>query len=99
MEGRANGGRRAKSSEAADALNRLGRRLQQLARSVEASVGEPCHRRYARLFAKSTGECSSRHVRLLGKCVEVKRTREIFQHPVPKGREFGRPSHRVATAR
>src|SRR6478672_8923843 len=88
MKRRTNRRRRSKPSEAADALHRFGRRLEQLARSVQARVSEPGHRRQTSFLAKPTGEGPSRHMRLLGKCVEVERQRKMFQHPVAKGSEL-----------
>src|SRR6266705_525043 len=87
MEGRSNRDRRAESRQATDVLDRLGGRLQYLARSIDACIGEPCHRRETSLFAKPTGECSSRHMRSIGKYVEVERKGKVFHHPVPKGAE------------
>ena len=88
MEGRSHRGRRAESREAADVLHRLGGRLQYLARSIDARVSEPCHRRHAGLFTKSTAQCSSGHVCPRRERAEVEWKCKVFEHPVAKGAEL-----------
>src|SRR5712691_9592693 len=88
MEGRSNRGRRAESREAADVLDRLGGRLQYLARSIDARVCEPCHRRHAGLLTKSTAQCSSRHVCPRRERAEVERKCKVLEHPVAKWAEL-----------
>ena len=88
MKGRSNRDRRAESRQAADVLDRLGSRLQDLARSIDACVSEPCHRRQARLFTKPTAQRSSRHVCPRRERAEVEREGEVFEHPIAKGAEL-----------
>src|SRR3989442_85945 len=71
MEGRSNRDRRAESRQAPDVLDRLGGRLQYLARSVDACVCEPGHRRHARLLAKPTAQRPSSPVCRRGERAEV----------------------------
>src|SRR5467141_1947211 len=88
MEGRSNRDRRAESREAADVLDRLGGRRHYLARTIDACVSEPCHRRHAGLFTKSTAQCSSRHVCPRRERAEVEWKCKVFEHPVAKGAEL-----------
>src|SRR5438445_9632836 len=88
MEGRSNGDRRAESRQATDVLDRLGGRLQYLARSIDACVCEPCHRRHARLLAKPTAQRPSRHVCSRREHAEVERMCKVFEHPIAKGAEL-----------
>ena len=88
MEGRPNRHRRAESRQAADVLDRLGRRLQDLACSIDACVCEPCHRRHARLLSKPAAQRSPSHVCSRRERAEVERKREIFEHPLAKGTEL-----------
>src|SRR5206468_6142155 len=88
MEGRSNRHRRAESRQAADVLDRLGGRLQDLARSIDACVCEPCHRRHARLLTKPTAQRSSRDVCPRRERAEVERKCKVFQHPIAKGAEL-----------
>src|SRR4029077_5938597 len=88
MEGRSNRHRRAESRQAAGVLDRLGSRLQDLARSIDPCVGEPSHERHARLLTKATAQCPSRHVCPGRDRAEVERTCEVFEHPIAKGAEF-----------
>ena len=59
VEGRSNRGRGPEPGQAAKALDWLGGRLQYLARSIDACIGEPSHRRHSGLLTEPTGECSS----------------------------------------
>src|SRR5258705_3481113 len=88
MEGRWNRARRAESRQATDVLDRLGGRLQYLARSIDACVCEPCHRRHARLLAKPTAQGPPRHVRPRRERAELERKCKVFEHPIAKGAEF-----------
>src|SRR5438552_18655502 len=88
MEGRSNGDRRAESRQATDVLDRLGGRFQDLARSIDACVCEPCHRRHARLLTKPTAQRSSRDVCPRRERAEVERKCKVFQHPIAKGAEL-----------
>src|SRR5256886_5482547 len=88
MEGRSNGDRRAESRQATDVLDRLGGRFQYLARSIDACVCEPCHRRHPRLLAKPTAQRPSRHVCPRRERAEVERKCKVFEHPVAKGAEL-----------
>src|SRR5712691_10437437 len=88
MEGRSNRDRRAESRQATDVLDRLGGRFQYLARSIDACVCDPCHRRHARLLAKPTAQRPSRHVRLGRERAEVERTCKVFEHPIAKRAEL-----------
>src|SRR6266516_1896252 len=88
MEGRSNRDRRAESRQATDVLDRLGGRLQYLARSIDACVCEPCNRRHARLLAKPTAQRPSRHVCPRRERAEVERKCKVFEHPVAKGAEL-----------
>src|SRR5690348_17005188 len=88
MEGRSNRDRRAESRKATDVLDRLGGRLQYLARSIDARVREPCHRRHARLLAKPSGQRPSRHVRPRRERAEVEGKSEVFEHPIAKRAEL-----------
>src|SRR5256884_3405401 len=88
MEGRSNRDRRAESCQATDVLDRLGGRFQYLARSIDACVCEPCHRRHARLLAKPTAQRPSRHVRPRRERAEVVRKCKVFEHPIAKGAEL-----------
>src|SRR5439155_25412375 len=81
---RSNRRRRAETREATDLFDRLRRRLQKLARPVEACISEPRHRSHSRLLAEPARECSPGHVRALSEHVEVERKREIFPHPLAK---------------
>src|SRR5258706_14662278 len=65
-----------------------GQALQYLARSIDACVSEPCHRRHAGLFTKSTAQCSSRHVGPRRKRPEVEWKCKVFEQPVAKGAEW-----------
>src|SRR2546427_10215543 len=85
MEGRSNRDRRAESRQTPDVLDRLGGRLQYLARSIDACVCEPCHRRHARLLAKPTAQRASRHVCPRRERAKVERKCEVFEHPIAKG--------------
>src|SRR5437879_4008513 len=88
MEGRSNGDRRAESRQATDVLDRLGGRLQYLARSIDACVCEPCHRRHARLLTKPTAQRPSRHMCPGRERAEVERNCKVFEHPIAKGAEL-----------
>src|SRR5438552_9375243 len=88
MAGRSNRGRRAEPRQGTDVLARLGGRLQYLARSIDACVCEPCHRRNARLLAKPTAQRPSRHVRPRRERAEVERKCKVFEHPIAKGAEL-----------
>src|SRR6266403_728637 len=88
MEGRSNRHGRAESSQAADVLDRLGSRLKDLARSIDACLCEPCHRRPARLLAKPTAQRPSRHMCPGRERVEVERKCKVFEHPIAKGAEL-----------
>src|SRR2546423_12586785 len=88
MEGRSNGDRRAESRQATDVLDRLGGRFQYLARSIDACVCEPCHRRHARLLAKPTAQRPARHVGPRRERAEVERKCKAFEHPVAKVAEL-----------
>src|SRR5229473_3828773 len=88
MEGGPNRDRRAESCQATDVLDRLGGRLQYLARSIDACVCKPCHRRSARLLAKPTAQRPSRHVCPRRERDEVERKCKVFQHPIAKGAEL-----------
>src|SRR6266704_5738043 len=88
MEGRSNGDRRAESRQTTDVLDRLGGRLQYLARSIDAGVCEPCHRRHARLLAKPTAQRPSRHVCPRRERAKVERKCKVFEHPIAKGAEL-----------
>src|SRR2546428_8262937 len=88
MEGRSNRDRRAESRQATDVLDGLGGRLQYLARSIDACVCEPCHRRNARLLAKPTAQRPSRHVCPRRERAEVERKCKVFEHPIAKGAEL-----------
>src|SRR6266566_8262948 len=88
MEGRSNRDRRAESRQTTDVLDRLGGRLQYLARSIDACVCEPCHRRHARLLAKPTSQCPSRRVCPRRERAKVERKCKVFEHPIAKGAEL-----------
>src|SRR2546426_9471034 len=88
MEGRSNRHRRAESRQAADVLDRLGSRLQDLARSIDAGVCEPCHGRHARLLTKPAAQRPSRHMCPGRERAEVERNRKVFEHPIAKGAEL-----------
>src|SRR6266581_8239081 len=88
MEGGSNRHRRAESRQAADVLDRLGSRLQDLASSIDAYVCEPCHRRNARLLTKPTAQRPSRHMCPGREPAEVERTCKVLEHPVAKGAEL-----------
>src|SRR5882672_6804198 len=88
MEGRSNRDRRAEPRQATDVLDRLGGRFQYLARSIDAGVCEPCHWRHARLLAKPTAQCPSRHVCPRRERAEVERKFKVFEHPIAKGAEL-----------
>src|SRR6266581_8080341 len=88
MEGGSNRHRRAESRQAADVLDRLGSRLQDLARSIDACVSEPCHRRHARLLTKPTAQRPSRHMCPGRESAEVERKCKVLEHPVAKGAEL-----------
>src|SRR6266849_1954689 len=88
MEGRSNRDRRAESRQATDVLDRLGGRLQYLARSIDACVCEPCHRRHARLLSKPTAQCPSRRVCPRRERAKVERKCKVFEHPIAKGAEL-----------
>src|SRR2546425_7890400 len=88
MEGRSNRDRRAESRQATDVLDRLGGRLQYLARSIDACVCEPCHRRHALLLAKPTAQRPSRHVCPRRERAEVEGNSKVFEHPITKGAEL-----------
>ena len=81
---RSNRRRRAETREATDLFDRLRRRLQKLARAVEACISEPRHGSDARLLAEPARECSPGHVGALSEQVEVERKREILSHPLAK---------------
>src|SRR3989454_8375071 len=88
MEGRSNRYRLAEPRQATDVLDRLGGRFQYLARSIDACVCEPCHRRNARLLAKPTAQRPSRHVCPRRERAEVERKCKVFEHPIAKGAEL-----------
>src|SRR2546426_3689844 len=88
MEGRSNRHRRAEPRQAPDVLARFGSRLQDLARSIDACVCEPCHRRHARLLTKPTAQRPSRHMCPGRESAEVERKRKVFEHPTAKGAEL-----------
>src|SRR6266487_1533413 len=88
MESRSNRHRRAESLQAADVFDRLGGRLQDLARSVDAGVYEPCHRRHARLLTKPTAQRPSRHMCPGRERAEIERKCKVFQHPIAKRAEL-----------
>src|SRR6476620_7790867 len=88
MERRSNRDRRAESRQAAEVLDRLGRGLQDLARSIDPRVREPCHRRHARLLTESTAQGSSRHVCPRREHAEVERTCKVFEHPIAQAAEL-----------
>jgi hypothetical protein len=78
----------AEAGQLADVLARLGGRLEYLARSIDAGIGKPSHRRHSRLLAEPTGECSSGRMRAFGECVEVISKCDVFEHPVAKWTEL-----------
>src|SRR5437899_11434332 len=88
MEGRSNRHGRAESRQAADVLDRLRSRLQDLARSIDACVCEPCHRRHARLLTEPTAQRPSRHMGPGRERAEVERKCKVFEHPIAKGAEL-----------
>src|SRR6266540_411792 len=88
MESRSNRHRRAESRQAADVLDRLGSRLQDLARSIDACVCEPCHRRHARLLTKPTAQRPSRYMCPGRERAEVERKCKVLEHPIAKGAEL-----------
>src|SRR6266478_1150109 len=88
MEGRSNRDRRAESRQATDVLDRLGGRFQYLARSIDACVCEPSHRRHARLLAKPTAQRPSRHMCPGREPGEIERKSKVFQHPLAKRTEL-----------
>ena len=88
VERRSNRGRGAEPSQPADVLDRLGRRFQQLARSIDACVGEPSHRRHSGLLTKPTAQRPSRHMCPGRERAEVERKCKVFEHPIAKGAEL-----------
>src|SRR2546430_17321983 len=84
MEGRSNRDRRAESCQATDVLDRLGGRFQYLARSIDACVCEPCHRRHARLLAKPTAQRASGHGCPRRERAEVARKCKVSVRPIAK---------------
>src|SRR5437899_12156226 len=88
MEGRSNRHGRAESRQAADVLDRLRSRLQDLARSIDACACEPCHRRHARLLTEPTAQRPSRHMCPGRERAEVERNCKVFEHPIAKGAEL-----------
>src|SRR5207244_12937063 len=88
MEGRSDRHRRAESRQAADVLDRLRSRLQDLARAIDACVCEPRHWRHARLLTKPTAQRPSRHMCPGRERAEVERKCKVFEHPIAKGAEL-----------
>src|SRR6266566_2283186 len=88
MESRSNRHRRAEARQPADVLDRLGSRLQDLARSIDACVREPCHRRHARLLPKPPAQRPSRHMCPGRERTEVERKCKVFEHPIAKRAEL-----------
>ena len=68
----------------ADVFDWLGGHLQELACSIDSSIGEPSHRGHAGLLTKPPGERPPRHVGVPSEGVKVVRKCEVFEHPVAK---------------
>src|SRR4029450_4863874 len=66
-------------------------RLRAPARRFSAGVGEPCHRRHARLLTKPTAQRPSRHMCPGRERAEVERKCKVFEPPPARGAELVSP--------